>query len=303
MTFDVVIVGGGPAGLSAALALGRARRRVLLVDGGPRRNAAAERIHGFLTRDGTPPEEFRRIGRQQLEPYASVEVREARVERLRGERGAFELQLESGSVAARRILLCTGMLDELPALEGFRALWGTSIFQCPYCHGWEVRDRAFGILVERAELGELAILLRSWTGTVVALTNARFEIPEPLRVRLAAARVSLDERRIRRLVAQGDRLEHVEFEDGTELRLDVLFARPPQRQVELVRGLELCLDEAGYVRVDDASWETSRPGVHAAGDLTTPMQGAILAAASGMRAAAALNHALTSELATSGALD
>lgn len=303
MLYDGAIIGGGPAGLAAALTLGRARRRMLLVDGGARRNAAAERIHNFVTRDGTPPDEFRRIARQQLQGYASVEVRDARVEAIQGERGAFELRLDTGNVMARRVVLCTGMVDELPALEGFRELWGKSIFQCPYCHGWEVRDQAFGILVERVELLELAMLLRSWTRTVVVLTNGQLSVPEPTRARLGAAGVTLDERPIRRLVPQGDRLESIEFEAGVPRRLDVVFARPPQRQVGLVQALDLSLDEAGYLRVDDVHWETSRPGVHAAGDLITPVQGAILAAASGTRAAAALNHALTAELATSGSLD
>jgi thioredoxin reductase len=302
MTFNVVIIGGGPAGLAAALALGRARRRVLLVDGGARRNAAAERVHNFVTRDGTPPDEFRRIARQQLEPYASVEVRDARVEAIHGERGAFEVRLDTGSVSARRILLCTGMVDELPALEGFRSLWGQSIFQCPYCHGWEVRDQSFGVLVERVELLEFAVLLRSWTATVVVLTHGAFAVPDPVRARLGAAGVAIDERPIRRLVARGDRLESVEFDAGSPRRVDVLFARPPQRQVALVQALGVALDDGGYVRVDDML-ETSLPGVYAGGDLITPMQGAILAAASGTRAAAALNHALTAELAASGALD
>jgi thioredoxin reductase len=302
MTFNVLIIGGGPAGLAAALALGRARRRVLLVDGGARRNAAAERVHNFVTRDGTPPDEFRRIARQQLEPYASVEVRDTRVEAIQGERGAFEVRLDTGSVSARRILLCTGMVDELPALEGFRELWGQSIFQCPYCHGWEVRDQSFGVLVERVELLEFAALLRSWTATVVVLTNGAFAVPDPVRARLGAAGVAIDERPIRRLVPRGDRLESVEFESGSPRRLDVLFARPPQRQVALVQTLGVALDDGGYVRVDDML-ETSLPGVYAGGDLITPMQGAILAAASGTRAAAALNHALTAELAASGALD
>src|SRR5687767_11992719 len=111
MLYDVVIAGGGPAGLSAALNLGRARKSVLLCDAGPRRNAAADHIHGFVTRDGTTPTEFRRIGREQLEPYDNVETREARVEEIRGECGAFEVRLATGVVEARRILLCTGMID------------------------------------------------------------------------------------------------------------------------------------------------------------------------------------------------
>lgn len=302
MLFDVAVVGGGPAGLAAALMLGRARRRVVLLDGGPRRNAAAEHINGFVTRDGTPPEEFRRIGREQLRPYASVDVRDARVAQIRGERGAFELELDADGVTARRVLLCTGMVDDLPELDGFRELWGNSIFQCPYCHGFEVRDQRFGVLIEREELLDVSVLFRSWTASVVALTSGRVSVPAAARAHLAAAGVVLDERPIRRLAAEGGRLARVEFDDGGARPLDALFAHPPQRQVALVQALELEQNEAGYVRVDERSSETSRPGVYAAGDLTTPMQAALLAAASGVRAAAALNHGLTSELALSGAL-
>src|SRR5262245_55977893 len=151
MRYDVVIVGGGPSGLSAALALGRARKRVLLCDSGPRRNAAAGHIHNFVTRDGTPPDEFRQIGRQQLAGYPSVEVRDARVESISGTRGAFRVDLTSGVAEARRVLLCVGMVDEMLPLDGFRELWGRAIFQCPYCHGWEVQDRRWGYLALAAD--------------------------------------------------------------------------------------------------------------------------------------------------------
>ena len=301
MLFDIVIVGGGPAGLSAALNLGRARKRVLLCDSGPRRNAAAEQIHGFVTRDGTPPAEFRRIGRQQLEPYASVEARDAQVQEIRGERGAFEVRLATGNVQARRILLCTGMIDELPDIEGFRELWGGSIFQCPYCHGWEVQDRRFGFLAPSLDSLDFALLLRSWARDVAVLTDGRFAVPSEARMRLASADVPVEERRIARLSGSEGRLELVELAGGSPLHLDVLFARPPQRQVAVVQALGLALDSGGYVVVDEDR-QTSMPGIYAGGDLVTPVQSAVLAAASGVQAAARLNHELTAELATSGAL-
>lgn len=301
MSFDVVIIGGGPAGLSAALNLGRARKRVLLCDAGPRRNAAAEEIHGFVTRDGTPPVDFRRIGRQQLEAYPNVEARDVHVEEIRGERGAFEVRLETGTVEARRILLCTGMIDELPDIEGFRELWGRSIVQCPYCHGWEVRDRKFGFLAPGPDMLEFGLFLRGWTGDITVLIDGRFDVPPEMRVRLDSAGVRVEERRIARLSGSDGQLERVELEDGGSLPLDVLFARPPQRQVAIVESLGLALDAAGYVQVDERR-QTSIPGIYAAGDLLTAAQSAVLAAAAGMQAVAMINHELTLELAASGGL-
>jgi thioredoxin reductase len=301
MLFDVVIVGGGPAGLSAALNLGRGRKRVLLCDGGPRRNAAAEHIHGFVTRDGATPAEFRRAGRQQLEPYPSVEARDVQIEEIRGERGAFEVRLATGTVQARRILLCTGMIDELPDIDGFRELWGQSIFQCPYCHGWEVQDRRFGFLAPNLDSLELALLLRGWSRDVTVLTDGRFAIPSEVQMRLSDAGIRVEDRRIARLSGSEGRLELVVLAGGSPLRLDVLFARPPQRQVAVVQALGLALDPGGYVAVDE-NRQTSKAGIYAGGDLVTPVQSAVLAAASGVQAAARLNQELTAELATSGAL-
>jgi thioredoxin reductase len=301
MRYDVVIAGGGPAGLAAALTLGRARKRVLLCDAGPPRNAAAVHVHNFVTRDGITPAEFRRIGREQLERYPNVEVRDVRVEDAGGERGDFEVRLTEGRAGARRVLLCTGMIDEPPAIDGFRALWGKSIFICPYCHAWEIQDQRFGYLAANAEALAFPLLLRGWTSDVVAFTNASFAVPPESRERLAAAGIRLEERPIARLLANGDRLERVELVDAGAVPLDVLFAHPPQRQADLVQRLGLALDAKGYVQVDEQR-ETSRPGVYAGGDLVTPVQAAVLSAASGMQAAAALNHALTAELATGGAL-
>lgn len=305
MIHDVLIVGGGPAGLSAALALGRARKRVLLCDGGPRRNARAEHIHNFVTRDGTPPDEFRAVGRQQLLAYPTVLVRDQHVEHIGGARGAFEVRVGGETLLVRRVLLCTGMVDLPPAIEGMAELWGHSVFQCPYCHGFEVRDRRFGYLAsEDPRSADFALFLRGWTSQVRVFTHGRAGL-EAARPRLLAGGVELETRAIRRLVGthgQIGQISQVELVDGTLIPCDALFTHPPQRQVEVVASLGLALDETGYVKVDAMTRETSIPGVYAGGDLITRQQGAVFAAAAGVHAATMLNHELTADLLARGAL-
>jgi thioredoxin reductase len=303
--YDIVIVGGGPGGLSAALALGRARKRVLLCDSGPRRNAAAEQIHNFVTRDGTPPDEFRRIGRQQLSIYPNVETQDVQVESISGTRGAFQVRLTSGKVEARRVLLCTGMVDEMLPIDGFRELWGRGIFQCPYCHGWEVRDLRWGYLGRAADSAHFlpfALMVRGWTRDLVVFSGGTFEVPPEARATLDAAGIRLETAAVTRLLGREQGLEAVELSDGSSVPCDVLFTHPPQQQVELVRKLGLALGDDGFVQVDAIKRETSVPGIYAAGDLTTRMQGAIHAAAAAGQAAAMINMELTMELAPSGAL-
>jgi len=265
----------------------------------------AVHVQNFVTRDGVMPADFRRIAREQLGPYPHVEARDERVDAIAGELGAFEVRIASRTVAARRVLLCTGMIDELPALEGFAGLWGRSIFQCPYCHGWEVQDQRFAWLAASPESLSFAVFLRGWTGDMVAFTGGAFAVAGEHRTTLASASVGLEERPIRRLLARDDRLSGIELADGAVVERDVLFVHPPQRQVDLVRSLGLALDDKGFVRVDEATRETSVPGVYAAGDLAAPAQGgqgALLSAAAGTRAAATLNHALNMEMATAAGL-
>lgn len=307
MNYDVLIVGGGPAGLSAALALGLARKRVLLCDAGAPRNTAAVHLHNFVSRDGIAPADFRRIGREQLAAYPSVEVREARVASIAGERGAFRVVLEGERepLEFKRVVLATGMIDETLPIEGFAALWGRSIFQCPYCHGWEVRDQAWGFLVSpdhAAMFLHFALLARGWTRDLTVFTHGAFEVDADARKTLSAANIRLETAPIARLVARDGQLEGIALTSGETVPCAALFAHPPQRQVDVVAALGLTLDEHGYVTIDPMRRETSIPGIYAAGDLTTRQQAAILGAAAGTHAATVLNAELTAELATSGAI-
>lgn len=291
LTTDVVIVGGGPAGLGAALALGRAVKQVMLCDGGTRRNAAAEHMHGFVTRDGVPPSEFRKIAREQLRPYAvtTKDVGVARIEPTA--RGGFEVTLADGArVSCRRVLLALGLVDDLPDLPGLRESWGGGTFSCPYCHGWEARLAPWGILVTEAADLEYAIFLTGWTKDVVAFTNGPREIDREMRARLERAGVRLDARRVRRLLVGSDRtVTAVEMQDGATIPRAAMVVRPRQRQTALVIDLGLELDARGLVRTDE-NGQTSIPGIFAAGDLVGPMQAAIFAAAAGTRAAYLMNH-------------
>jgi thioredoxin reductase len=234
-----------------------------------------------------------------------VEVRDARVESIAGSRGAFRIELAAGTIEARRILIATGLIDEMVPIEGFRELWGNSIFQCPYCHGWEVQDRRWGYLalpIRASHVLPFGLQMRGWTRDVTVFTNGAVEVPDDARTALQTAGIRLETSAITRLIAAGNRLEAVELADRTTVACDVLFAHPPQRHVDLVRGLGLAVDDEGFVIVDPMKRETSVAGIYASGDLTTRMQGALFAAASGTQAAAAINVELSMELALSGAL-
>lgn len=305
MSYDVVIVGGGPAGLSAALALGRARRRVLLCDAGPRRNARALHLHNFVTRDGSTPDEFRREARAQLETYPNVTVDDRLVEAITGAKDAFQLTVGGAIVESRRVLLSTGMVDLLPPLEGLEALWGHAVAQCPYCHGWEARDRPWGYLARAphaAHLEPFVLQLQGWTRDVTVFVPPEAPLAPATQAALGAAGVRVETRQVRRLVAREGTLEAVELEDGAQVPCAMLFAHPPQRHVALVERLGPALDDDGFVRVDPLRRETSIPGVFAAGDLTTRMQAAIAAAAAGTQAGAMINLdlALSPRAATPG---
>jgi thioredoxin reductase len=296
--FDVLIAGSGPGGLQAALTLGRARKRVLVADGGPRRNARAVHMNNFVSRDGIAPSDFRRGARTQLAKYPNVTFRDEPIETLTGSRGDFR----AGAIRARRVLLATGLVDDLPELEGLAPLWGYSVFQCPYCHGWEAQERRWGYYSPDAtaqHVGLFVMQLRGWSSQVTLFTD---KLSDEVRRKLLAAKVVIEHASVARLLGTGRQLEAVELADGRRVACEALLMHPPQKQVELVRLLGVSLDDEGYVKTDPMTRETSIPGIYAAGDLTTRAQAAVLAAAAGMQAAAVMNAELTTDLVTSGAL-
>lgn len=213
-------------------------------------NAAAIQLQNFVARDGTAPDALRRIALDQLATYPNVAVRDARVQHMVESRGGFQFTTGGGSVQARRVILCTGMIDEPLPIEGFADLWGHAIFQCPYCHGWEVQQRPWGYLARDAAAARFAVLLRGWSAQVSLFTHGLFEVDASLRIELEAAAVQIHEHPVARLRREGHILRGLELASGSVIPCETLFAHPPQRQVEVVTALGLALDADGFVRVD-----------------------------------------------------
>lgn len=293
--YDVIVIGGGSAGLSAALVLGRSRRRTLVLDGGPPRNAPSPAAHSVFTRDGTTPGDLLDVARSQLAPYGSVSVREGRADRARGTGGSFVVDLEDGSeVRARRLLLAVGVRDELPPIEGLAPLWGRGVLHCPYCHGWEVRDEPLAVRARGAQAMELVPLVLQWSRDLVLCSDGPSELAPAELDALARGGVRVIETPIRRLEG-GVGLERIVFTDGHVEPRRALFLRPPQAVgCDLPAQLGCELTEAGHIAVG-VDHRTSVPGVYAAGDAASPFQQVVVAAASGALAAIMLNRDLAQE--------
>jgi thioredoxin reductase len=290
--YDVIVVGGGAAGLSAALVLGRARRRVAVVDGGDPRNAPAAHMHGFLSRDGMPPAELLAAGRDEAAAYG-VELVAGHVESIEP---GFSVTLADGrSLRARRLLIATGATDELPPLPGLRERWGRDFLHCPYCHGWEVRDQPLGVLGTSAGSVEHAQLIRQWTDDLVFFTHTH-DLADAEREQLEARGIRVVDGEVRGLVVEGDRLRGVVLGDGRTVELTALFVRPEirPRLDGLLDDLGCETDELGFVRVD-ATGRTSVAGVWAAGNAANPRAQVITAAGEGSAAAISISADLVEE--------
>ena len=296
---DTIIIGGGPAGLSAALGLGRCLRKVVVCDAGHPRNAAAKVFNGYLSRDGSSPQEFLQVSRAQLQRYETVEIRNATVADVERLPRGFAAVLVSGErMHARTVLLATGLVDELPVIEGVRQFYGKSIHSCPYCDAWELRGFPLAVLGGSQQAADLALELLLWSRDVVLCTYAVPQSFSPeTRNAMSRAGIKIMDEPVARMEGSGDRLEGLRFADGTFLPRRAAFFSPGQYQRSSLAerlGCDFCPYEDGCVLCGEDT-ATNIPGVYAAGNCTKGVQLVIAAVAEGMRAAFAINDALLEE--------
>ncbi len=298
MDYDVIVIGGSFAGLAAAQALGRARRQVLVIDGGQPRNRASAAAHNVLGHDGKPPAQLLAEGRAELARYPTATFKTGTADAVTGAFGAFRVLLDDGStVGARRLVLATGLRDRLPDLPGLAARWGTTVLHCPYCHGYEVADRRLGVLANHPAAAHQAVLLPDW-GPTTYFSQGRFAPDADTAARLGARGVVIEHSPIVALLGPAPALEGVRLADGRVLAIAALFTVPESEAASpLAARLGCAFDEGPLlpsIRVD-AMRQTTVPGVYAAGDAASPMHSVTLAIAAGVIAGVGAHQSLVAK--------
>ena len=290
--YDVVIVGGGPAGLSAALVLGRCRRRVLVCDAGKPRNGASRELHGYLTRDGIAPLEFLRLAREELLQYG-IEPRASTVTAIACTKEGFTLTLDDARIVeGRAVLVATGVQDRLPAVPGIEECYGITVHHCPYCDGWEVRDRRLVVVGQGASGAGLALSLKTWSAEIAICSNGRARIHPRHLQQLDEQGIRVYESRVVRVEHTNGHVQRLHLKDGTEVPCEAVFFSTGQKpQCDIPRQLGCELTRKGVVKTDHLG-KTRVPGLYVAGDASRDVQFVIVAAAEGAKAAVAINKSL-----------
>ncbi|XKE94617.1 NAD(P)/FAD-dependent oxidoreductase [Metaplanococcus flavidus] len=296
MILDCAVIGGGPAGLNASLVLGRSRRKTVLFDDNKPRNAVVSESHGFITRDGVDPQEFKRIGHEELAKYPDVEIQKQRVVRVYKEDGLFHLEAEDGAVfQAKRIILAMGFKEVLPDVERVAEFYGKSLFSCPFCDGWEMRDKALVVISDNEAASHMVKVASNWTDDLIYCTNGR-QLLEEEKSLLESRGIQIYEEKIRALNGDNGKLAEVLFEDGRAISREGGFITPEWMLAsDIAASLGCKLNDRGGVE-NDAMKRTNIEGVYACGDVS--LAGAsqlIFAAAEGSMAAISINAAMIEE--------
>ncbi|SDJ08444.1 Thioredoxin reductase [Pedobacter sp. ok626] len=291
--YDVVIIGGSYAGLSAALALGRAIRNVLVIDSGNPCNRQTPHSHNFLTQDGNTPAGIAALGKFEVMQYPTVEFLTDLVTGVKGENNNFQVITNSGkAIKARKLLFSTGVKDLLPEIPGFADCWGISVIHCPYCHGYEFKDQATGILANGDTAYEMASMINNWTKKLTVFTNGKAELTEVQLQQLSTLKIDVIEKPLQDIEHKGGAMERVLFTDGSSHMLNALYARPPFVQhCPVPKEIGCEINKMGYIQVDDLQ-KTTVAGVFAAGDNTSKFRAVSAAVAAGGKAGAFINHEL-----------
>lgn len=294
--FEVIIVGGSYAGLSAAMALGRSLRDVLIIDGGKPCNEQTPYSHNFITQDGVQPKVIADKAKEQVLNYKTIELLSDTVISTDKVDGFFEVKTKNKSVfSSKKILFATGVKDLMPEIKGFSTCWGISVLHCPYCHGYEVRNKKTGILANGEAGFELSKLIQHWTDDLTLFTNGISTIETEQRNLIDKLGIEIIEKEIEELENTNGFLKSARFTDGTRFELDAMYARVPfDQHCKVPAELGCNLTEHGYIDVDPFQ-KTSVDGVFAAGDNSTPMRTVSVAVADGTKAGAVINIELINE--------
>lgn len=294
--YDIIIVGGSYAGLAAAMALGRALRKVLVIDSGNPCNQQTPHSHNFLTNDGKTPKEIAGIARQQVQQYKTVDFLNGFVSSGRKTETGFVVETETNETyAAKKIVFATGIKDSMPAIPGFAECWGISVLHCPYCHGYEVRHQKTGILANGNDAVELATLISNWTDDLTVYTNGKSTLSAEQLQKLQQHNIHINQNEIEKLEHNKGYVERILFKDGANATVKAIYARLPFVQHSSVPQMLGCeLTPEGYIKIDPAQ-RTTVPGIFACGDNTTRMRTVANAVAMGTTTGMMLNKELIEE--------
>ncbi|MCU7496503.1 MAG: NAD(P)/FAD-dependent oxidoreductase [Ignavibacteria bacterium] len=293
--YDVIIIGGGPAGLNAAIVLGRSRRRVLICDSGRPRNFKAKFMHGYLTRDGIKPLEFLRLGSEELKRY-DIKKCQMEISSVIPHTQGFEVVSSEGErFYSKKILLATGITDNIPQIEGIDEFYGSSVFHCPYCDGWEVRDTRFAVYARGKAALALSLSLKTWSNDVILVSDGFARLSRKDKETLEWHDVRIYTGKIARLEGRGGLLQRIVFVNGSSLERDVMFFSTGQKQKSNIAEMLGCrFNDKGFIPTNKKQ-QTNIKGIFAAGDITKDVKFVVVAAAEGARAGVAINMELQEE--------